>query len=107
MAAERYIVTLLPEDFREGYLWAVFVEYRGRDLWAVTRLGECLGADGEWDPEPSPPHRDDDWLAAHRFSYGEAMRLADEQCRLPVSTSHGMISPQEAFLRESQRKVLP
>ena len=73
-----YEVTLLPKDYRDGYLWTITVEYRGRDLWAVKRNGECLGKDGTWEWESSPGNREDDWKATHRFPLDEALDLAKE-----------------------------
>ena len=52
------------------------IERRNADLWAVCRRGECLGADGEWDYEPLPSSRTDEWKASHRFPLEHALRLA-------------------------------
>jgi hypothetical protein len=69
-------VSLLPRDHIDYRLFALKVEYRGDDRWAVVHLGYCLDADGEWDYEPLPSSRDDDWLATHRFPRAEASRRA-------------------------------
>ncbi len=37
-------------------------------LWAVRWQGDCLSVDGEWEWEPSPSNRTDDWLARHRYA---------------------------------------
>ncbi|MFJ2420683.1 hypothetical protein [Streptomyces brevispora] len=48
----------------------------GEDRWAVVHTGSCLAADGTWEHELLPSSRDDDWLARHRFTREEALRLA-------------------------------
>lgn len=69
-------VSLLPRDYPEGYLWAVKVAYRGRNLWGVYWEMQCLGLNGQWDFEASPSNRTDAWLAVHRFRLDEALVLA-------------------------------
>jgi hypothetical protein len=71
-------VCALPEDHIEHDAYALRVQWRGGETHAVTRMRRCLGTDGEWDFEPSPSNRDDDWIATHRFGYDEALRLAVE-----------------------------
>lgn len=77
-----YAVSLLPEDHRDAHLFEVRVEARAQrnapDLWAVAWMGRCLGADGEWDYEPIPSSRTDEWLAEHRFDLATAQRLAKQ-----------------------------
>ena len=56
---------------------ALTVEARGDDRWAVKRDGcECLSVSGKWDYEPLPSSRTDEWMAAHRFDYEEAVARA-------------------------------
>jgi hypothetical protein len=74
----RYEVSCLPPDDVNAYHFTIRVEYRGRDLWAVTNGWGCLGTDGEWDHERSPSNREDDWLSTHRFDFDTALRLAKE-----------------------------
>lgn len=71
-------VCALPEDHPEHDAYALRVQWRGGETHAVTRRCRCLGTDGAWDFEPSPSSRDDEWIAAHRFGYDEALRLAVE-----------------------------
>lgn len=40
--------------------------YRG-EKWAVRRLSQCLARDGEWEYEPMPSSRDDEFYARCRF----------------------------------------
>lgn len=72
----RYEVGCLPEGHELAPHLSVAVEYRGRGKWAVTRFGECLNADGEWDHEVRPSEREDGWLATHRFDLDEALERA-------------------------------
>jgi hypothetical protein len=69
-------VSALPAEHVNYDLYSVKVQWRGGETYAVKRLGQVLDVDGEWDYEPNPSNRDDEWIAAHRFSYEEAVRLA-------------------------------
>jgi hypothetical protein len=82
-----YTACALPEDNINAGSFAITVVYRGRGLWAVSRLGRCLGSDGEWDFESVPSERRDEWLATHRFDEATALRLAVEQA--PKVTVNG------------------
>lgn len=83
----RYELSVFPDEMlmdksaaMDASMWVVAVEDRGMGRWAVVRgVRQCLGADGEWDYEPSPSNREDDWLDAHRFDLETALRLAREQ----------------------------
>lgn len=49
----------------------------GPDRWAVRCRGNVLSRGGEWEWEPSPSNRDDDFLARCRFgTYDEAKAAA-------------------------------
>jgi hypothetical protein len=74
----RYEVSCLPPDDTNAYHFTLRVEYRGRDLWAVSNGWGCLGKDGEFDYESSPSNREDDWLEAHRFDLDTALKLAKD-----------------------------
>lgn len=74
----RFDVSCFPVDGEDHGHFAVTVEYRGRDRWAVLRHGQCLNTDGEWDYEIRVSERDDEWIAAHRFTMQEALRRARE-----------------------------
>jgi len=85
----RYEVSCLPVDHREHHHFTIEVKFRGPgDLWAVTTIfGACLSSEGEWDYEPSPSNRTDEWKATHRFDLDTALRLAKEQA--PLMTVNG------------------
>lgn len=72
----QYTVSILPEDDLYYDIYAVTVEYRGPECWAVMRGRRCLGADGVWDL--GQRYNDDQWMASHRFDLDTALRLARE-----------------------------
>lgn len=81
--ATEYAVSCLPADHPEGYHFTIHVSWRGPgDVWAVTRMSQCLSSTGEWDYEPSPSNREDDWKETHRFPLDQALALAKEQAPL-------------------------
>jgi len=57
----------------------IYVELRSNGLWAVTHLGECLTADGDWLYEPLSSNRTEDFLARTRFSFNDAWALAEKK----------------------------
>jgi len=71
-----YTVSLLPDDHIDAGAFEIRVQYRGRGLWGVCRMRQCLGADGQWDWESIPSERGDEWLKAHRFELQDALRRA-------------------------------
>ena len=84
----RFEVTCVPESVHPlDYVFSIHVEYRGHDLWAVLKRSRCLSKSGEWEHEPQPSSREDDWLAEHRFDLDTAMELAREQA--PKVTVNG------------------
>lgn len=83
----RYEVSCLPPDHIDAPHFTITVEWRGGDLWAVCRFRECLGTDGEWDYEPSPSNRTDEWKNNHRFDLASALALA--QAAAPKMTVNG------------------
>lgn len=74
-----YEVCAVPYDEYGNYgLFTIKVEKTHHTgTWAVRRMGRCLGADGEWDWEPLPSSREEDWLVAHRFDLKTALDLAE------------------------------
>lgn len=74
--ATRYTVSLLPETALEYTVFAISVERRVPGGWAVLRNSWCLSADGEWEFEPRPSERTDEWIASHRFTVDRAIELA-------------------------------
>lgn len=71
-----YEVSLLPMGNINRRYYAITVEWRGADRWAVMHMGYCLSVDGEWDCEMQVSNRDDGWLDEHRFSLTVALHLA-------------------------------
>jgi hypothetical protein len=86
--ATTYAVSCLPLDDEDAHLFTITVEYRGNGQWGVFRNGRgCLGSDGQWDWEPLPSNRDDDWLVSHRFAFDTAIELAKQHA--PLITVNG------------------
>jgi hypothetical protein len=82
-----YQVSVFPDEMfdsadmltaSEAHTWSLTVAYRGGGKWAVTNHHQVLGSDGEWDWEPRPSDRGDDWLAEYRFDLDTALSLARE-----------------------------
>lgn len=98
--ATRYTVCCLPDDHDLAHAMTIRVEWRGGDRYAVlNRLDYALGTDGEWEWEPRPSERHDEWIATHRFDLGTALRLAKEAA--PKITIQGR-APAD-FLAEDAR----
>lgn len=91
-------VSAVPEDSINHSLYAVRVAWRGGETYAVMNNGYCLGTDGEWDYEPLPSSREDDWLASHRFDYDTAYRLAIDVA--PKVTCNGRTAVEAAEAHE-------
>lgn len=89
VTATRYTVSCVPDTVAQHYLWALTVEHRGKGTWAVMEGPFALGADGEFDYEPSPSSRDDAWLATHRFDLDTALSLAREHA--PAVNINGLL----------------
>jgi len=49
----------------------------GAVKWSVNDGGSVLNADGEWEHEPSPSNRSDEFIAATRFTFEEAWAKAE------------------------------
>jgi hypothetical protein len=67
-----------PDACMDADTWKITVEARGLGTWGICFMGRCLGISGEWDREPIPSSRDDDWLEDHRFPLAAALDLARE-----------------------------
>lgn len=65
----------------DEYHFQVHVERADKSgiRWAVRYHGDCLSTSGEWDDEPMPSSRTEEWLATHRFPLAEALRMAHAQ----------------------------
>jgi hypothetical protein len=42
------------------------------DSWAITKNGSCLNREAEWEHEPFPSGRDEEYLKRNRFSFDDA-----------------------------------
>ena len=77
------MVTALPPDHDEAAMFAVWVQWRGDDRYAVSRWSQSsanrvLDADGVWVWEPRPSEREEDVIALTRFGRDTALRMAHE-----------------------------
>ncbi|MFJ7963179.1 hypothetical protein [Streptomyces sp. NPDC096324] len=92
----RYVISCLPEDHDERFLFTVQVDYRGDGKWAVASRSRLLGYDGQWSfgfdwrdgAEPSTEAECDEfekqhgeWIAAHRFDEATALELAKQAAK--------------------------
>ena len=53
------------------------IQWRGDDRWAIFNGASCLNRLGEWEYEPLPSSRTDEYLERNRYSLDEAMTVAD------------------------------
>ena len=77
--ATRYEVTAVPADVRDhidACLFALRVEERGTDKWAVTDGVRCLNKSGGWSEEPIPSSRTDHFKRVYRHDLSTAITLA-------------------------------
>lgn len=58
------------------------IEERDRDAWAIVNAGCCLNTEGEWEVEPMPSNRTDEFKARTRFPIAEAMQRAVSHFKL-------------------------
>jgi hypothetical protein len=65
----------------------VFIEARSKETWTCTDGYGCLNADGEFEDEPSPSNRTDDFIARTRFATPE-LALANFERHLPAFGKH-------------------
>ena len=78
-----YAVSVVPFDHPspDAHSFTLTVQrtnFQNEQLgWAIRRASFCLSSNGEWDYEPLPSSRDDDWLEAHRFPLQRALALAE------------------------------
>jgi hypothetical protein len=64
------------DEEREVYVTAR-KQRDGSKLWVVERLGLVLNSDCEFEYEPMPSSRTDDFIARTRFSLEQALQLAE------------------------------
>lgn len=86
----RYLVTQIPLSHENSAIWSLELAWRGPESWAVMWNSRCLNADNEWDYEPLPSERSDQWIADHRFTFDEARERAI--AALPQLRINGMTS---------------
>lgn len=70
--AEAYTITDDSKRRTHGYEH-IEVKHRGDDLWCVSNGSSVLNKSGEWEWEPQPSSRTDEFIADMRFSLDEAI----------------------------------
>jgi hypothetical protein len=86
-------VCALPEAYPSRFHWEIKVAYRGDDRWAVVWAPFVLSFFSEaWVYEPLPSSRTDEWLAEHRGTYEQALRLARKHA--PIIKINGRTAAQ-------------
>lgn len=66
-----YFVPTSDKRFADEVLVQRSRQMEGPPKWAARLNGECLNKSGEWEWEPMPSSRDDDFLARCRFDTAE------------------------------------
>lgn len=54
----------------------VRIRYRGNGFWSVNNGGHCYNIDKNWETEPKPSSRTEEFLARTRFNIVDAITLA-------------------------------
>jgi len=54
----------------------ITVVHRGHDRWAISNRTSVYNTDGEWEYEPMPSSRDDEFFDRCRYSRDEAIKIA-------------------------------
>lgn len=99
-----YTVSCLPLDHPDADSFTLYVRWTGGDRWKVTTMfKDALAADGEWDGEPLPSERTDEWLAAHRFDFDTALALAKEHAPRMTLRARGRVLTVDEILAQGQR----
>ena len=66
--------------------WHVFIEFRAENSWALTCMGDCMDKNGEFNDEPSPSNRTEDFIQNHRFKTPEdAYNCFKEKSKLIIN----------------------
>lgn len=75
-----YLVSAVPIEYGDSHHFALYVQWRGGDRWCVADAQNgatgVLNADGEWEWEPLPSERREDFLARTRFDHDTAFQMA-------------------------------
>lgn len=58
---------------------SIVIAWRGEDSWAVCDMDDVLNRDGDWEFEPFPSSRTDEFKARTRFSLDEAFARAEAE----------------------------
>lgn len=64
----------------------ITVELRSANKWCVTNGSSVWNTDGQWEYEPLPSNRDDEFFKRTRYSLEDAFKAAREAWRSFVET---------------------
>lgn len=53
----------------------IFIEERGDGAWAIIKGGNCFSRELDWEYEPMPSGRDEEFLVRCRFNSSEEAKL--------------------------------
>ena len=68
-----------PSKYSELRYWDLYVEWRGNDSWVVTNMFHVsYDEDGKKEHERQPSSRTEKYLKKYRFSFAEAVRIAEK-----------------------------
>ncbi len=71
MVIDAYAVLATEKPFEDGAKVQRMRQISGPPLWAVRHKGNCLNKSSEWEWEPMPSSRDDNFIARCRFASAE------------------------------------
>lgn len=71
-------VVVVAYAVRDNPIVTIENTYRGdEDKWAIRQHGQCLNKSMEWEYEPQPSSRDEEFFARCRFSLDEAKKMLE------------------------------
>jgi hypothetical protein len=71
-----YTICAVPETVQDWDIFAITAEKTAPGRWAVRWRGRCLNLNLEWQREPVPSERDDEFLSWCRFDLDAALDAA-------------------------------
>jgi hypothetical protein len=104
-----YEAMCVPEDMEDAYLWTYKARRRQGGLWSVHPLERdlCWGRDGQWVPDRVPWQDSEEWLAAHRYEYPEAIQLITYHAKYtPFHSRWGKMTAPDAVVFDAYRNEM-
>lgn len=64
----------------------IYIEERSENSWALTYKGSCMDLEGEFNSEPSPSNRSEEFIQKHRFKTPEeALSVFQSKSKLIIN----------------------